>query len=115
MTRINQVDQVLLLLRERLQRLNRSGPGASRRSGRSSPATARPLARLQAMAELDQLSEDDLGRTIVRALLAEELGEGLANDPAFQAVIDDVARIIGESQEGRDLMARAARELSADS
>ena len=115
MTRINQVDQVLLLLRERLQRLERNRASTSRRPGKSSQPTARPLARLQATEALEQLSSDDLGRTIVRALLAEELGDGLANDPAFQAVIADVARIIGESDEGRTLMERAARELRAES
>ena len=114
MTRISHVDQVLLLLRERLQRMER-GTSAARRAGASSAATPRPLARLQAMAALDQMSGEDLGRTIVRALLAEELGEGLGNDPAFQAVVDDVARIIGESDEGRALMERAARELRAES
>ena len=114
MTRIGSVDQVLLLLRERLQRMDRSRADTSRRADAMARATPGPLARLQAMAAVDQLSDDDLGRTMIRALLADELGEGIANDPAFQSVIEDVARIIGESEEGRKLMERAMRELRTE-
>lgn len=111
MTRIGQADQILLLLRERLQRMDRARAGRSGRAGDVRQATARPLARLQEMSALDQLSDEDFRRTLVRALLAEELGDGIAADPAFQSLADDVFRIIGESEEGRSLIDRAAEQL----
>ncbi|MDQ4087016.1 MAG: hypothetical protein M3177_03225 [Pseudomonadota bacterium] len=111
MTRITNVDQVLLLLQEKLRRMDRS---RTARTGRPSAATPRPLARLQALAALDHISEEDFKRTMVRALLTEELGEGLGNDPAFQTVVDDVFRIISASEQGRELIEQAARQLRAE-
>ena len=114
MTRINTSEQVLLLLREQLQRLDRSRGARTGRTGRAAKATPRPMARLQALAALDQVGEQEFKRTLVRALLSEKVGEGIANDPAFQAVIDDVFRIINDSAEGRGLMDRAAQRLRAE-
>lgn len=111
MTRVSQADQLLLLLRERLQRLDR---GRAERKGGAAPArpaTPKPLERLHAVAALDRLSEEETRRSLVRALLAQELGDGIANDPGFQKVADDVFRIISESEEGRALIDRAASQL----
>lgn len=113
MTRVSSSEHVLLLLRERLQRLDR---GRARQPGRpagSRAPTAPPMARLQALAALDELPDEELQRTLVRALLSEELGEEVANDPSFQAVADEVYRMIGESEEGRALIEAAERELRA--
>jgi hypothetical protein len=110
MTRVSSSEHVLLLLRERLQRLSRERPGRAGAAGRRAP-TAAPMARLQALAALDELPDEELRRTLVRALLTEELGEEIANDPSFQAVSDEVYRMIGESEEGRLLVEAAERAL----
>ena len=115
MTRVGNVDQLLMLLRERLQRIDRSRDRSGGRTEAVRSATSKPIARLQAVDSLGQLSEEDFRRTMVRALLAEELGEAVANDPAFQGVAEDVFRIIGESEEGRALIDTAARQLRAES
>jgi hypothetical protein len=111
MTRVSNADHVLLILREQLQRMGRGRAAATRRSGAAERSTERPLARLQQVAAHDQLSDEEFRRTLVRALLTEELGERLANDSAFEAVVDDVYRILGNSAEGRALLDGAAREL----
>jgi hypothetical protein len=110
MTRITNADQVLLLLRERLQRLDK---GRSGRTGRAKveQATPRPVARLQTLAAAQNISEDEFRRTLVLAVLSEELGESFANDPAFRAIADDVFRVISESGEGRELIDRAATRI----
>lgn len=112
MTRINQANQILLLLQERLQRLER---GRSGRSAGTAASTPRPLTRLQALTALEQLTDEDFNRTMVRALLIEELGDGVANDPAFEGVAQDVFRILADSEEGRRLIEQAARQLRAAS
>lgn len=112
MTRINQVDQALLLLQEKLQRLNRGRAG---RTGGATAATPRPLQRLQGLAALDHLSDEDFKRTMIRALLAEELGEAVASDPAFQGVVDEVFRIVSDSEQGRRMIEQAAHQLRAAS
>lgn len=115
MTRVGNADQVLLLLREQLQRLDRARGQRSGRADASRKAAAQtPLARLRALRALGPMSEEDYRRTLVRALLTEELGEAVANDPSFQAVADDVFRILNESEEGRALVARAAEQLAGD-
>jgi hypothetical protein len=111
MTRITQSDQVLILLREQLQRLGRGKAARSGKAGASARTTPPAVARLQARGSVDDLSEQELGRTLVKALLAEELSEQIANDPAFQSVAEDVFRIIGGSEEGRALLRRAAVQL----
>jgi hypothetical protein len=111
LTRVSQADHVLLLLQEQLQRLGRKRGERSARTGESRAATPRPMARLQASAALAGMSEEEVRRSLVRALLSEELGESIANDPSFQGVLDEVYRVIDQSEEGRTLMADATRQL----
>ena len=113
MTRITGSDQVLLLLREQLRRLDRGRGGRTERTSNSRKTTPRPMVRLQSLAALDQLSDEEVRRTLVRALLSEELGEGVANDPAFHVIVEDVFRVINASADGRELIDRAARQLRA--
>lgn len=109
MTRIGSVDQVLLLLREQLQRAGK-GRQAARKS-RSGPVAPRPLDRVRALAALDSLNDDELRRAVVRGILTEEFGEGVGNDAALQTTVDDVVRIIGEAPGGAELISRAVAQL----
>jgi hypothetical protein len=112
MTRITSTDQVLLILRERLRRLTEGRP--TRANVQTGPVTtASPMARLQSLGGMGAVPREELRRTLVRALLAEQLGDGLASDPAFQSVCDDVFRIICETPEGRELIERAAAQIGA--
>lgn len=112
MTRVNSTEHVLLLLRERLQRMERGRSARTGKAARSGNRPEAPVARLQAMAGLDQLPQDELRRSLVRALLSEELGEGIANDPGFAAIAEEVYRMISDSDEGRALIERASQELT---
>lgn len=112
MTRIGNVDQVLLLLREQLQRA-----GSNREADRSGKATRanaaapRPIERARGLAALDALSEEEVRRAVLRGLLADALGEALASDPGFQAIVDEVFAIIAAMPEGGDLLDRAVAQL----
>jgi hypothetical protein len=109
MTRITGSDQVLLLLRERLQRMDRGRTGATARAGRTAGPGTDGASRLQALAGARALAPDEFKR----ALLTEELGDAVAHDPAFQAIADDVYRVISQSDEGRELIERASSALRA--
>ena len=109
MTRIGNVDQVLLLLREQLQRAGKGRQTA--RKSRSGPAAPRPLDRVRALAAIDSLSDDELRRAVVRGVLTEEFGEAVGNDAALQTIVDEVVRIIGETQGGSELISRAVAQL----
>lgn len=111
MTRIGSSDHVLLLLREQLQRLGRGKAGRSARTSAGTRSTPGAMERLKAIAELDSVPDEQVRRTLVRALLTAELGEGLANEPALQSVFEEAYRIISESGEGRQLLDRALEQL----
>jgi hypothetical protein len=114
LTRVGNVDQVLLLLREQLERSSR-GRGAERsaRTTRSAAATAPPLERARALAALDGLPEEEVRRAVVRGLLLDAFGESMSNDPAFQSLVDDVLRIIADMPGGSELVDRALAQLRA--
>lgn len=99
-------DHVLLLLRTKLSTLPRDRAG--RAAGKGDP---RPLERLRAMAGFDALGEDERRRAVVHGLLTDELGEAVANDAAFAAVLDEVLRIVGDMPGGHALIDRAAAAL----
>jgi hypothetical protein len=109
MTRISNSDHVLVLLREQLQKLGRTRKEDAGRAAEVRGSTPRPIARLQAMAPPEE--GDEFRRTLVRAILTEEMGEAMANDPAFLAVVDDVYRMISASPDGAELIDRAGRQL----
>ena len=111
MTRISSSEQILLLLKERLQRMERGRSGRSARTSAKREPTGPPVARLQALPDLDQIPAEELQRSLVRALLGQELGEAITNDPSFQSVSDEVLRLIKDSEEGRSLIDRATLEL----
>lgn len=112
MTRIGNLDQVLLLIREQLQRTARARTASAKaRPGQAETLSARPLDRVRALAALDTLEEEELRRVIVRGLLAERFGDAVGNEPALIAIVEEVSRIIGETPEGRELMDRALAQL----
>ena len=112
MTRISNADQVLLLLHEQLDRMAKKRGTGTARTRSVSVGTPEPMARLRARAAQQGIAEDDLKRALVRGLLTQQLGDGIANDPAFEAIASDVARIIGETDEGRALLDRALTQLT---
>jgi hypothetical protein len=112
MTRISNVDHVMLLLRTQLQRMAKSD--RQQKSGKiSTPAERRgpAVGRIEEITRVDELSEDDLARTLVGALLVDEFGEAVANDPKFQALVDDVHRIIASDADSKALLQDALREV----
>ena len=109
MTRISNADHVLVLLREQLQKIGQTRKERTSRSGTVRKSTPRPIARLQAMGSYEE--GEEFRRTLVRAILTEEMGEAMANDPSFQAVVDNVYRMISATPDGQELIDRAGRQL----
>ncbi|OJW72044.1 MAG: hypothetical protein BGO57_01930 [Sphingomonadales bacterium 63-6] len=111
MTRINQVDQVLLLLRQQLQRLDKSNRARKGSASSAIGVQRRPPAagRVEAVLRTDDLSDEDLARTLVTALLVDEFGEAVANDPAFQHMASEVHRIIASDPQAASLLAEALK------
>lgn len=113
MTRIANVDQVMALLRQQLNRLGKSD--RSRKTGTAGAlATERrqPAAvRIAALGRADGMSDDALSRNLVAALLVDEFGERTANDHKFRELAEEVYRIISSDAETNRLLSEALKEI----
>lgn len=116
MTRISQVDQMLMLLRQQLQGMTKAE--RSRRGARTEQATpqARKSAakRIEALARAGGLDEDDLARSLIGALLVDEFGESVANDHKFRKMVDEVHRIVSSDPKARTMLTDALRKVGGE-
>jgi len=111
MTRITNADQVLILLRAHLERMR-----AVARTGKAEAAKGKPAPRqgpIERMQELTDtgLSEAQFERALISGLLTEEFGAGLANEPRFQQIIDEVTVAIRRDPDGQNLLRQAIANL----
>ena len=89
MTRVGTTDQIMALVRAQIQRMakrERAGATGKTEAGRADTLT--PRQRVEALAAMKGLDEEDFARALIRALLTEELGEGVAASPGFQSVVE---------------------------
>ena len=111
MTRITNTDQVLLLLQSHLQRAQRSERKTVTPLPKSNvPQT--PIERVQNLVRQDELPETEIGRALVRGLLAHEFGAAVANDAKFHAVVDEVLGAIRRDEATSRLLERAIQQLT---
>jgi hypothetical protein len=112
MTSVNRVDQAILLLQDRLQRLQeRKGAKAERSGGAHRTGKTGALAPVLRMAQQGGLSDEDLRRALVRTLLSGALGAELVSSFEFNSAADQVLRIVEGSEAGRELLMRALSEI----
>lgn len=110
MTRITNSDQVLILLRAHMQRSERAAKKPA--AAAAERAAPRPLSRVQEMAADQGLSQGEIERALIAGLLAEEFGEGLANEARFQTMVSDVLRTIHSDESARALLEAAVAQLA---
>lgn len=117
MTRISNVDQVLMLLRQQLQRLGKPGRSTGSGSTGATRAERRPPAptRIEAVLRDARLSDEDLARTLIQALLVDEFGEAVANDHKFRHISTEVYRIIAGDAETTRVLSAAIAGMRASS
>lgn len=109
MTNIGKVDQIVLQLRAQLQRV---ASQRARPAGGASKSEASSLQRFKALEAANGYSDRGLRRRFIRALLTEELGEELANQPEFERISDEVWRMIEEDQGLALQLSDALRQLN---
>jgi len=108
---ISNVDQLVLLLRQRLLERTRA-----ERTGRK-PATQKParqpaaLDAVHVLAALDGADDQQLERALIQTLLAEQLGRQMLNDARFQLVVDQVTETLRQDANGKALLSRLTGEL----
>jgi hypothetical protein len=112
MSTVSRVDQAILLLKDRLRRLDERAAGAAARASRTgNSAKTDALVPLRQLAQRGGIAERELRRALVRTLLADALGDELVSSLEFQSIADDVARMIEGTETGRTLIQRALAEL----
>jgi len=112
MTAINRVDQAILLLKDRLGRLQQRAAGQTAATrGKTTGGKADPLASLQQLVRRGGITQGELRRALVRALLADAMGEQLIVSLEFQSTADHVLGLLEDSEAGRALLADALTEL----
>ncbi len=117
MTRISNVDQALMLLRQQLQQMTKAD--RSRRGARASHSSAQQrksaAERIEALTRSGDLTEDELARALIGALLTDEFGDDAANDHRFRKLADEVHRIIASDTKAKALLAEALRKTRSPS
>ncbi|MBC7768239.1 MAG: hypothetical protein H7124_05580 [Phycisphaerales bacterium] len=90
MTRITNADQVLLLLRAQLQRSEKQRRKETSRTNAGRSERGRPLERLKGLIDEGRTPHAELARAMIAAVLADDLGEDVVNEPRFQAMVEQV-------------------------
>lgn len=111
MTSIGNVDRILLLLREQLQRAAEEGPRIATSRKTSGSGEQRPLDRARTLASMEAIDPDQRRRLIVRTLLLEQFGEAIGTDPAFAPLVDRVVAMVRDIPGGNALIDQAFNQL----
>ena len=109
MSQVGRADHVVLQLRAELQRLARAR--AQGKAASPQRVTAGPLQRLRALEGSDPAGSGEFRKKFVRALMTEEFGEAVGNQPEFERITSEVWRLIEEDAETRTMLEEAIRQL----
>src|ERR1700722_14974053 len=91
---VSNVDQLVLLLRQRLAERSRTSAGGVARKSNAADVQAPSVDALRTLAAVEGVGERQLGRALVQSILADQFGAGLVNDAKFHQVVDRVAETI---------------------
>jgi len=106
---ISQVDQLAMILRQRI--LDHSKTRVARH--KSPGAEKRPswVGALKALAATEEVDDHQLRRALIQNILAEQFGHDLVNETKFQRVVERVVETLEADTAGAALMARCVNEL----
>lgn len=112
MTRISNAEHVLLLLRNHLERMRKTRGKRASVKGKDGRDRTTPLHRLEHLASVSDLSEPELQRALIEAVLADEFGADVSNDARFQGIVSEVLSAISKDDRASALLRDACRTLS---
>lgn len=109
---ISNVDQIVLVLRQRLLERAKSAGGRSEQKGATS-READGRTGIEALAAVESIDDRQLKRALIQRLLTEQLGPALINEAKFQQVVDRVTDTIEADPQGSGLLSDLVTELRA--
>jgi hypothetical protein len=111
---VSNVDQLVLLLRQRLtERARANGAGAAQRARATGEVAASAIESSRALAAIEGIDERQLRRAVLQNILADHFGSHLVNDAQFQQVVGRVAEAIEDEPRATKLLSEVISELKA--
>ena len=106
---ISQVDQLAIILRQRIRDHSKT---RSTKRGPSDPEVKTSwVVGLKALAATENVDDHQLRRTLVQNILADQFGHGLVNETQFQQVVERVTEALEADKAGSVLINRCVTEL----
>jgi len=106
---ISQIDQLVLVLRQRI--LERSKATRTKRKESTPGSMAGPVDSLKALAAVKAVDDHQLRRALVQNILADQFGRGLVNDTKFQQIVERVTEALEADENGSVFLNRFVQEL----
>ena len=106
---ISQVDQLAMILRQRI--LDHSKGRVVKREVAERETGTSWVAGLKALAATEAVDDHQLRRTLVQHILADQFGHGLINETKFQQVVERVTEALEADAAGSALINRCVLEL----
>ena len=112
MTSIHNVDQLVLLLREKLNAASRKRNGKSGKAGGvGAPVATARLGPVQKMLDSGDFTERSVRQALVQGILSEEFGDRIVNDVHFQQLVGSVIDIIDSDPAASALLQESLANL----
>ncbi len=113
MTRIDQNQQLIALVRQQLSQVSRAriARTAKVRNDKSSDST-HDVGKIRKLAAREGISEEEMQRALVQGILIEEFGEGVINDAKFQQIVDRITGLLQADDRAAVLLQQSVQRLS---
>jgi hypothetical protein len=108
---ISQVDQLAMILRQRI--LEHSKTRADKRKPTGTEPKTSWVVSLKALAAKEAISDHQLRRALVQNILADQFGHDMLNEMKFQQVVERVTEALEGDKGGTALLNRCVAELRA--
>lgn len=106
---ISQIDQLVLVLRQRILERSKAAPGRHNTAARDAKGSS--INSIKAMAAMEAVDDHQLRRALVQNILSDQFGPHMVNDPKFQQVVDKVTETLEADDAGGQLLNRFVGEL----
>jgi hypothetical protein len=110
MTTIGPIDQAVLLLRDKLQRLNAMTGAALGQAAAAQGTESDPIQRLRVLQQQGRLNSEELRKAFVRTMLSDAFGEAVASSLQFQEISEAVVKTILSNEHTVALLDKALAE-----
>lgn len=112
MPRIGNVDHILQIMQQQLQKLDGTKKRAViSKSGRVANGQDKSsVRRVSEIFSRSEFSDEDFVRALVRAMLVDELGDGLSEDHRFDRLVAQVYATIAKDEKFGELLRDATKQ-----